>query len=118
MLMATPSPSNMACVASERQCRPAMLRACAILLASLFRLPVSVIWPGSGPVYDKRDKPSGLGTTGLGNTTLSVLKNAFKIVTQAPAVFPLLLHCLAIHRQCERSIRSDRKHAKIRPYPY
>src|SRR5438034_10803133 len=31
-----------------------MLRACAILLASLFSSLVSVIWPASGPVYDER----------------------------------------------------------------
>jgi len=54
MLIATASPSNIACVVSERQCRPAMLRACAILLASLFSSLVSVIWPASGPVYDER----------------------------------------------------------------
>jgi|SRR5437870_567894 len=54
MLIATASPSNIACVVSERQCRPAMLRACAILLASLFSSLVSVIWPAFGPVYDER----------------------------------------------------------------
>ena len=30
-------------------------------------------------------KTVGVGTTGLGKTTLSVLKNAFSIVTHAPA---------------------------------
>src|SRR5438876_11843047 len=54
MLIATASPSNIACVVSERQCRPAMFRACAILLASLFSSLGSVIWPASGPVYDER----------------------------------------------------------------
>src|SRR5439155_24786560 len=78
-------PSNIACVASERQCRPAMLCAWAILSASLFSSPVSVIWPASGPVQDVRDRPSGAETIGLGKATLSVLKNAFNTVTQAPA---------------------------------